>query len=251
MQYDCDVAVLLGETLFIFECKNYNVPLGRISELSHLIDSISSFRKQVARIADQFDQHPEIVREHFGADIKWKRIVPCVLQALPWSMGRWGDVYSYDQSALIRFIKEGAIGVHNTTSERAKQITSRHSIKLRAKQIPTDEELLKELENPVQLRLHSKGWDLSKIALPIGKDFFLALPEWRQRALSLEEQFEALGFDAAQTCEILQELSAEPPSMMETALARTTQSLSTAKKGRNEKCQCGSGIKYKKCCGKP
>ncbi len=75
VNYDCDVAVLIEETLFVFECKNYNLPIGRVSELKHFLDSLRSFRKQVLRIAAQLDKHPEIVRQHFGESANWKQII--------------------------------------------------------------------------------------------------------------------------------------------------------------------------------
>jgi hypothetical protein len=250
VEYDCDAAALLGDTVFVFECKNYNLPLGRISELSHFTNSLADFKTQVSRIAAQLNQHREILLEQFGHDVKWREIVPCVLQALPWSMGRWGDVYFYDQSSLTRFIREGAILVHNMVSDRNEQLTSRHSIKLRASKMPTDKELLKELDNPVQLRAHMNGWELERTAIPIGKGKFLALPEWSQRALSFEEQLKGLGFDSRQAGEIIHELTASPALGAKPSIAKAFRSLSVTKQGRNEKCLCGSGDKFKKCCGK-
>jgi hypothetical protein len=135
-------------------------------------------------------------------------------------------------------------------SDRNEQLTSRHSIKLRASKMPTDKELLKELDNPVQLRAHMNGWELERTAIPIGKGKFLALPEWSQRALSFEEQLKGLGFDSRQAGEIIHELTASPALGAKPSIAKAFRSLSVTKQGRNEKCLCGSGDKFKKCCGK-
>ena len=65
------------------------------------------------------------------------------------------------------------------------------------------------------------------------------------RARKSEQKFNYSG------SEELQQTSWDPRESMDerTALAVKTVSHSTSKVGRNEPCPCGSGKKYKKCCG--
>jgi hypothetical protein len=166
-------------------------------------------------------------------------------------MGESGGVYFYDQSALIRLLKEGSIKVHKLAPNLADSKTSLHSVKLRAGKTPTSEELLKELKDSVQLRLHLQGWELGGVAAPISENFCLLLPEFRRRSLSWEEQFDAMGFSPEQIEKIMLEMSAPSSSMLSKAIAALKPKQYTEKQRPNDICACNSGLKYKKCCGRP
>lgn len=248
--FECDVVALVDETLFIFECKNYNIPLGRISELSHFLSSQKGFKKQVLRNVSHFEDDPEILRSKFGPEFKWKKIVPCILQALPWSMGLVDDVYYYDQSALIRLVTEGKIGFHSFDRGREHPPKSHYSLNLRGDTFPTQDELLRELENPFQIRFHSAGWDIRRILLPISNNLAINLPEWHQRALSFEEQFLASGLSPEEIQDILLATSGPKIPVIANAISKAFNPIPHPKQNRNSRCACGSGMKHKNCCGK-
>lgn len=244
VDYDCDVVANIGDTLFVFECKNYGIPHGRISELSHFNSALHSSGEQVSRIAKQLNDNPHIVVQHLGEGARWSKIVGCVLHALPWSMGKQGDVYFYDQSALVRFFGEGRIGVHSLNKK-----TNNESVfqSLRKGAKPTAEEFLRELENPTQLRFHADGWGIKRNVVPIGDLHGVEIPEWHRRGMDLQEQLEAIGLTPEKAKSTLEAFSGEPMKMVGDAIDAVF-GPSVGLQRPNASCSCGSGKKYKHCC---
>lgn len=250
-QFQCDLAVILDDVLFVFECKNYSLPHGQLVALYYYLRCLDEAATQVERIAHQFNQHSEIVRAHFGSNATWQCIVPCVLQALPWSAGRIGNVYFYDNSALSRFLEEGYTSIGSMTKRHGSHFMRRHKFLLRKAKIPTTQELVGEFENPHQLRLSKLGWETVVTAIPVSDSFVLGLPEWRQRPLTLEEQIRALSSSPEEAVRAAKELTHGEVEVPVTEMGPDGQPQlpnPLPLPGRNEPCVCGSGKKFKKCC---
>lgn len=245
-EYDCDVAALLGETLFIFECKNRSLPMGHVPSLYYFLRSLKQAKRQVKRIVQQLTDHPEILQKHFGGAIRWTRLVPVVLHSLPWSFGQQDDVYVYDASALAHLIQEGFTSVIALSKVGEHEMRRRHRYMLRKGSIPTAAELEKEMENPNQLRLHAVGWEISVKPLPISDTMLVALPEWTQRTATIEEQFLALGSSPEDAARVAKDFDEDFPSMLDKVRSRSAEP--RVKVGRNDPCPCGSGKKFKRCC---
>jgi hypothetical protein len=250
IEYDCDAAVLLGETLFVFECKNYTLPMGHISSLYYFMLALPGINKQATRIASQLEKNPDIVRRHFGSTAGWKRVVPVVLFALPWATGLGDEAYVYDFSALSRVLRDGAVAVRAVANVGDNQVRRRHLHVLRKGAVPTAEELESDMKCPSQLKLHIAGLKLLTRPSPVSEKTLIAIPEWAHRSLTLEQQLICLGESPRDAAVIANDLEHNFP----VAVEQLRQGGASApvpvrrKVGRNEPCPCGSGLKYKKCC---
>jgi hypothetical protein len=248
--YDCDAAVLIDETLFVFECKNRSLPMGHMPSIYYFNRTMDDAKeRQAKRIVQQFADHPELIRNQFGQTAKWDRIVPVLLNAMPWSFGRSDGVFIYDGSALSHMLRKGITSVIAEYPIGNHRLLRRHRYPLRKGKIPTAKELEHEMENPNQLRLHALGWKQVVPPVQISEDLVFALPEWSQRIASLEEQMIALGSSPEEAAKIAKEMDEEVPKGVQKIRDRIDSKPSTMKVGRNAPCPCGSGKKFKKCCG--
>ncbi|MFN0126906.1 MAG: YecA family protein [Verrucomicrobiales bacterium] len=251
VMYQCDLAFLLGQTLFVCDCKNYVLSFGHIPTLYYFSHHLNEFRHQIFRITEQFTQNPEILRREFGAKAHWNRIIPVVLQAMPWSTGRIGDVYFYDASAFRRLLKDGSIDFTAVTTIGSHKIQRRHRYMLRHGDIPTDEEFLRELNDPAQVRLGKLGWTCRAEAIPISDRMAVHLPELVRDMVGIEEQLNALGSTPEEATSLIEEFTKGLPvaiNRRKTERARIPQPRSKVRIRRNAPCPCGSGQMFKKCC---
>jgi hypothetical protein len=247
-EYDCDAAVLIEDTLFLFECKNRSLPMGHLPSLHYFTLALDEAQAQVKRIAQQFTDHPEIVRAQFGAKTKWDRIVPVVLHALPWSFGCPNGVYIYDASALSHLLRKGFTSIIAEHQIGIHRLLRRHRYQLRKGKIPTAKELESEMENPNQLRLHALGWEQVAHPVQVSDAVVFSLPEWMQRTATLEEQMIALGSSPDEAAKVAKEMDEEVPTGVQKIRDGIQSRSANVKVGRNDPCPCGSGKKYKKCC---
>ncbi len=247
--FDCDLAVVLDDTLFIFECKNHVLPLGSLPALYYLLERLRQSGEQVKRIAQQLDGHPEIVRRQFDMAVSWRRVVPVVLQAMPCSGWKLGDVHYFDASGLLCLLDEGCASVVsrvNAGKHGGGIWKYRH--KLRQGAIPTAAELEREMADPHQLRVRGGAVELQTVADFISESFAFVLPCWAARTPTLEEELRWLGVNKREADKACDEYRSLLPKL-EHVLKRTGKPNSAAKVGRNDPCPCGSGRKYKRCCG--
>lgn len=247
-EYDCDAAALIDDTLFVFECKNRSLPMGHLPSLYYFMLALREAQIQVKRIAKQFTDHPEIVRQNLGLSAKWNRIVPVVLHALPWSFGSSDGVYTFDGSALSHILNTGFTSVIAEFKVGDLIVHRRHRYPLCKGAIPTAKELEREMENPNQLRLHVLGWEQQVHPVQISENVVFALPRWSQRNATLKEQLMALGSSDQEAEAVAKEMSSNIPAKLDDARFSNAEPKSGKKIGRNDPCPCNSGKKYKKCC---
>ena len=248
-EFECDAAALIDDALFIFECKNRSLPMGHVPSLHYFALALDKAQDQVKRIAQQFTDHPEIVRARFGEDAKWNRIVPVVLHAMPWSFGCSNGVYMYDASALSHLLQEGftsIIAEYNMGGNHRFQ--RRHRYELRKGEKPTAEELEREMAKPNQFRLNALGWEQMAYPVQIWDDVVFSFPGWSQRTSTVEEQMMALGSSPEEAAKVAKEMHEEVPEKVQKLKDRIQGQEPKVKVGRNDPCPCGSGKKYKRCC---
>lgn len=247
-EYDCDAAVLIDDALFIFECKNRSLPMGHLPSLHYFMLALNEAHGQVKRIVQQFNDHPELVRAQFGANTTWKRIVPIVLHALPWSFGCPDGVYIYDGSALSHLLRKGFTSINAEFQMGDHRLLHCHRYQLRKGKTPTAKEFEREMSNPNQLRLNAVGWEQVSHPIQVCDNVVFSLPEWIQRAATLEEQMIALGSSPEEVAKVAKEMNEEVPEGVQKIRDGLQKPQSKTKVGRNDLCPCGSGKKYKKCC---
>lgn len=161
--YDCDVAVLWDEHLFIFECKNYSLPTDDAADRLFFWKRQVEAVEQVERIANDFSDHPEIIWKNFRIDATWNAVHAVELNASFLSFPRsQSGKFLYDASALGRFLKEGTLNeIHSIPIEKRRFDVSVEVGRLWKGERPVPSDLLREMENPSQVTME---WDKYYIA---------------------------------------------------------------------------------------
>jgi hypothetical protein len=162
--YQCDLAVLWDDHLFIFECKNYELPTANPTDRFHFAMQQADAAKQVERIKVDLVGHPDILRKQFGENASWKHAHAIVLNALPFSMPQSPKgIYFYDSSALHRFMEEGTFDViESRLVPGGAAIKSSTARNLWSGSRPSPEDLLSEMKEPTQIRLQKDQYFISR-----------------------------------------------------------------------------------------
>ena len=155
VQYDCDVAFVWNEHLFVLECKNYGLPMGGPSDAFFFEKKLAEAADQVMRIVKQFESDPSLVQKEFGSEVAWKVAHPVVLNAFPISLPTTdGDPYFYDSSALGRFFESGQISlVIDSPSSSEVQVQAKVPLgSLWAGTRPEVNDFIAQMRHPLQVR---------------------------------------------------------------------------------------------------
>jgi hypothetical protein len=169
-QYDCDIAVLWDEHLFIFECKNYGLPTDDPADRIFFWNRQEEAMQQVERIAKDLDEHPEVVRQHFGDDASWNKIHAVVLNAsfLSFFPNSRKGTFFYDVSALGRFLKEGTLNeIHSVPVDGKRVDVSVEVKRLWKGTLPTPLDLLREMKRPSQVTMELDKYYIGRWLLPL------------------------------------------------------------------------------------
>lgn len=205
VDYDCDAAFVLGQTLFVFECKNYGLAHMHIPSLFYFVKKFHEAQEQAKRIAAQFQAEPQLVRGHLGP-VKWKRIVPCVVYALPWIGDQRDGVYSYDASALVKLADEGKIGVIFPVAFGQAKVLRRHFINLREGKMLAERDLLRQLARCIQFAQHEGEHEIKPLWFPVADDFGIEIAEWSRKHFDLHRHLRAMGVSEGRIEELAREL---------------------------------------------
>jgi hypothetical protein len=98
-EYEFDAVLVWGDYVFVFECKNRSLSGLDPVQAYYFEMENSSNADQVRRLAGALERYPDILTEQFGPEAAAKKIVPCVLNSLPFSLpGMQDGVYFTDWS---------------------------------------------------------------------------------------------------------------------------------------------------------
>ena len=155
-EYEYDVVLYWGDYVFVLECKNHSLSNHHPAQAYYFGLQIHSSAKQVKRLAENLARNPEILRGRFGPEAAEKKIIPCVLNSLPYALpGQIDGVYFTDASGLKRFFQERYF--HLKTPHRSNdtvQILHRTAIhSLWSGESPSADDLIQQLEDPFQLKV--------------------------------------------------------------------------------------------------
>ena len=93
--------------MFIFECKSHSLSNQHPIQAYYFELEMHSSGRQVQRLVEGLQRYPDILSKLLGVDVATKRIVPCALNALPFSLpGDVEGIYFTDASVLKRFFHE-------------------------------------------------------------------------------------------------------------------------------------------------
>jgi hypothetical protein len=206
-QYDCDVAALWGRTLFVFECKNHGLAFGHLPSLRDFHKEFWHAAEQAVRTKEFLEKNPDVVREQFGANAKWKRVVACVLYATPWCIGpivKGHDLYSYDASALGKFLREGRVSLESPRKHQNMTVLRRHHQRLWKGKKPKDDDLLRQLNDPMQLKMEQASRKIEGLVRETAQRKCEVLPSWYFTPATPEQTLAAMGIPKSQVAKIVQ-----------------------------------------------
>jgi hypothetical protein len=167
--YECDVAVLWDRRLFIIECKNYGLPTADPADRLYFWQKQAEAMLQVERIARDLNDHPEILRQHFGEDAGWDHVHPVVLNASFLSLQRSPrGTFFYDASALARFLEEGTLNAIRSIPIDGSQVQVSEEVKRLWKgPRPTAEDLVAEMSFPSQVEMERDKYYIARKLMPL------------------------------------------------------------------------------------
>jgi hypothetical protein len=194
-QYECDVAVLWDGHLFIFECKNYGLPTDDPADRLFFWKRQVEAMQQVERIVKDLSEHPEIVREQFGDNASWEQIHAVVLNAsfLSFSKNRKGT-FSYDVSALGRFLKEGTLNEIHSVPVVGKRVDVSVEVKrLWTGSQPTPLDLLREMNQASQVTMEKDNYYIARWLLPLSSTVAVMIQEVASKPPDFEPLLTTVG----------------------------------------------------------
>ncbi|WP_438479770.1 hypothetical protein [Oleiharenicola lentus] len=206
VQYDCDVGVLWGRTLFVFECKNHSLAFGHLPSLSDFVEEYFYAAQQAARTKEFLEENPEVAKQHFGHTAAWDRIVAVVLYAAPWSTGRIlkdHELYSYDASALGKFLREGKVSIQTPRQHGNATVVRRHQHQLWKGDKPDEEDFLKQLGDPIQLRMERAPRKIEALFRETAEYKGVVLPSWKLVGVTPADTLRAMGIAEAEVSKIV------------------------------------------------
>jgi hypothetical protein len=93
-EYEYDVVLCWDNYVFVFECKSRSLSGHHPVQAYHFGLEMRSGAKQVKRLANALRDNPDILREKMQVNVANKIILPCVLNAMPFSRnGKVDSVY--------------------------------------------------------------------------------------------------------------------------------------------------------------
>ncbi len=195
-EYEYDSVVVWGDYVFVFECKNYSLSGHHPIQAYYFQLEMDAAGRQVLRQADALVRHPSILLEHMGVELGTKRVVPCVLNAMPYALpGEVAGVRFVDFSGLRRFFQERYFHLKTPfqVDEGVMLVLRTAMHDMWAGPAPSVEAFLRHLDDPFQLQLilaHTvTGWKQFAVA----QGHLVIAEELQRTALTVESYANAVG----------------------------------------------------------
>lgn len=191
--YDYDVAFVWGDYLFLFECKSRGLSGGDPARTYYFSLGIRQVVKQVTRLANGIQQHPDILTTHMP-DAVGKQVVYCVVNSMPYATcTEEGSIHFADESGIAMFFKGAVIGPQNYTRETGVgPIDAASAVMfLWDGDEPTPEDFLRYLRTPIQVVNAVHHMELTHVDLHVGEGNALRLVEFLHTDRTLDSLREA------------------------------------------------------------
>jgi len=217
-EYEYDVILPWDDYIFIFECKNHSLSNNNPIKAYYLEKERRSNAKQVNRLLEGLQRHPDRVNELLGLDITKKNIIPCVLNSLPFSLpGKKDGVYFTDASAMKRFFQERYFHIKTphqiNDNARVLHRTAVHS--LWSGDEPSPEDFIKHLENPFQLQLMRHHIQIVSRPFGIGNYDLVAAGEFFRSEITIESYCDLVGISSEEIRNEMERVKSEVDKVKE------------------------------------
>lgn len=108
-EYEFDVVLLWSGVLFVFECKNRAIPKSPILS-RNMMDDYEEHAGQLHRLCNALTMYPDIIEKYFGKGCHVEKIVPCVVNGMPFSLDfNINGVFVSDMVGISRFFNSGDV----------------------------------------------------------------------------------------------------------------------------------------------
>jgi len=195
-EYEYDVVLHWEDYIFVFECKNHSLSNYHPVQAYYFELEARSNAKQVIRLTEALLRYPEILSERFGVDVTTKKLVPCVLNSLPYSVpGKVEDVYFTDTSALKRFFEERYCYI-KTPHQITKNAKVLHRTAVHSQweaNHPSPEDLIKQLDDPFQVKVVQAHTELGVAPFAIGATEAVMAYDFCRTEMSVESYCDMAG----------------------------------------------------------
>ncbi|KTW00465.1 hypothetical protein SB4_07095 [Sphingomonas sanguinis] len=142
--YDYDLLIRWDPYVFLFECKSRSLSGGNKVRSYRFLCETNSQISQVKRLVDGLERYPDILDRHLGDGASQLKLVPCVLNALPFAAGEIDGVYFCDASGVGRLFESGQF--NNVLASRDRSTIKLPSYRLWAGETIAPEDLMRQLE---------------------------------------------------------------------------------------------------------
>lgn len=209
-EYQYDILLVWGDYVFLFECKNHGLSNHHPVQAYYFGMQVNSDIKQVKRLAAALEKYPDIMMQNFGVNIADKKIISCVLNALPYSrINAVDDVYLFDASSLKRFFQERNFNIKNLHQLNGNMKII-HRIPIRSfwkDEKPSASDLLEHIKSPLQVELMITHMEVNMIPFLIAKDEMVITESFMRKELSITSISEFLNIKATTVHEEISEIS--------------------------------------------
>jgi len=187
LKLQCDVATLWGKKLFVFECKNYNLPQSEGEVLHQFCRKQDEAATQLRRLVEAIKACPDRVKTHLGCKTEWDEIVPVVINAMPWTRPELVGVFYTDYSSLVHFLSEGTAQLIMPSDGKARP-TLVQQYRFWESDRPTEFDFATFLRENRILKQQRCAFVMSNVPNHIGGDAVIVIPEWANQVTPIHKQ---------------------------------------------------------------
>lgn len=189
-EYEYDALVLWGDVLFVFECKNRWLCESRPIAIYNHEKQINKDINQVNRLVHGLQKNPSMLTAAFGREIAYKKIVPCVVSGLPYSMTEsQSGIYFTDISIITRFFSSRYFEIESVdkSSTQPLRIYDQWS-----SFSPSAEDLIKSISKPLQVLVETELLEFKKRFCFVGSSIVLEYDYITTKQVEVEEYISIL-----------------------------------------------------------
>lgn len=149
--YDYDLLVRWDPYVFLFECKSRSLSGANKIRSYRFLSEVELQIKQVTRLVEGLRNFPDILDHHLGAGASSLKLVPCVLNALPFAPGELDGIYFCDASGVGRLFESAHF--NNILASSTKPTIKLPSFRLWAGDSVVAEDLMRQLDRSPQWQM--------------------------------------------------------------------------------------------------
>ncbi|PSU98023.1 hypothetical protein C0W80_15830 [Photobacterium leiognathi subsp. mandapamensis] len=177
-EYEYDAVFILDNRVFVVECKNRSLSSWNSIRSARFNKFLSDTSKQVKRLVDGLIKYPEVFSEHFNEKISDFEVIPLIMNCLPFSYaGKFEGVYISDSSSFGKFLLSGTVSYNEYESVSSKKSVQKFVHHLWSGNYPSSDDLIRHLENPIQLEVYENNIEEVHSLLPSSQDTYFVVSD--------------------------------------------------------------------------